>query len=272
MSSEYQPTKVLITVMTYPLPSRGYQELICTAGITEALEWVRLYPIDYRYRPKSQRFRKYQWIELGLSSRGQGSDNRKESRKPDLDSIKVLGDPLPTADGWGERRKIIDQLPVFTANQLREQYDIDKTSLGIVRPTRILDLTVEPADREWKPEWQTLFNQLKLFGEPQKPLRKIPYKFSYVFECEDSHRPHHAMIEDWELGVLFLNEVSRLGTEEKAADSVKHKYLDDLCALTKDTMFYMGTTFPYNSWVVLGVYYPPKVQPTAPKPEQLSLF
>ena len=51
-------TKVLIVVMTYPHPSRGYLELVCTAGITEQGEWVRLYPIDYRYRRRDQQFHK----------------------------------------------------------------------------------------------------------------------------------------------------------------------------------------------------------------------
>ena len=35
--------------------------------------------------------------------------------------------------------------------ELRDRYDADKTSLGIVRPQRVLDIEVEPADREWKP-------------------------------------------------------------------------------------------------------------------------
>jgi len=30
--------KVLITVLTYPHPSESYDELVCTAGITEAGE------------------------------------------------------------------------------------------------------------------------------------------------------------------------------------------------------------------------------------------
>ena len=51
MRPEFVETNVLITVMTYPHPSQRHQELVCTAGITEAGEWVRLYPIDYRYRP-----------------------------------------------------------------------------------------------------------------------------------------------------------------------------------------------------------------------------
>ncbi len=259
MTDAYQPSRVLITVMTYPHPSRGYQELVCTAGITERGEWVRLYPIDYRYRPRNQQFRKYQWIEVGLQPRGSGNDRRKESRRPDLDSIRIVGPPVPTANRWAERRSIIDAMPHHTLNHLKALHDQDRTSLGIVRPTRVLDLKVERVEQEWKPEWQTLFDQLRLFGPPQKPLRKIPYKFSYVFECEDSAKPHTAMIEDWELGVLFLNEVERLGSEEAAAASVRKKFLEELCREDKDTRFFMGTVFPWNTWVVVGVFWPPKV-------------
>ena len=125
----------------------------------------------------------------------------------------------------------------------------------------MLDLKIEEADREWKPEWQALYQQLKLFGPPPKPLKKIPFKFSYVFECGDDAKPHSAMIEDWELGVLFLNEVSRLGSEHKAAESVRAKFLNEMCRADKDTRFFMGTTFPYNSWVVVGVFWPPKLSP-----------
>lgn len=244
--------------MTYPHPSQKYQELICTAGITEAGEWVRLYPIDYRYREVSQRFRKYQWIEVDLWPTGEGNDNRKESRRPELGSIAVVGQPLSTANGWAARRAIIDQLPHHTHKELSALYDVDKTSLGILRPKVVHDLEIRIADSEWKPEWQQLFNQLTLFGPPQKPLRKLPFSFHYIFECEDDIKPHSAICEDWELGVLFLNEVDRLGSEQAAAESVREKFFDELCGPTKDTRFFMGTFFPYNTWLVLGIFWPPK--------------
>jgi hypothetical protein len=263
---EFVETKVLITVMTYPHPSQRHQELVCTAGITDAGEWIRLYPIDYRYRPNHQQFKKYQWIKIGLAPRGFGNDDRKESRQPDMDSIQILGEPLSTSHEWAERRAIIDRLPHHTRRGLEALYETDRTSLGIVKPMEILDLTIERTDRDWKPEWQAVLNQFNLFYGQPKGLTKLPFKFSYVFRCSDTgDKPHSAMIEDWELGVLFLKEVERLGNEEAAAESVKRKYLDELCGSTKDTRFFMGTVFPYNTWVVIGVFWPPKTQ-------QASLF
>ena len=37
--------RFLVTAKTHPLPSTKYRETVCTAGITEAGEWVRLYPV-----------------------------------------------------------------------------------------------------------------------------------------------------------------------------------------------------------------------------------
>ena len=263
--------KVLITVMTYPHPSEKY-ELVCTAGITESLEWVRLYPVDYRYRDRNQRFKKYQWIEVELGTPN-SNDKRKESRRPVLDSIRLLGERLPTKNAWAERRALLDRMPHHTVKELKELYDKERVSLGIVRPSRVLDLEIRKADPDWKPEWQNIYDQLRLFEPPPKPLRKLPYSFHYVFECEGGGKPHTAMCEDWELGTLFLRESDRLGSEEKAAESVKNKFLYELCRADKDTRFFMGTRFPYNVWLVLGVFWPPRIQtPEKAAERQPTLF
>ena len=272
MQTVYTKTKVFITVMTYPHPSQSYLELICTAGVTEDGEWVRLYPIDYRYRPFDQQFRKYQWIEAELAEQGTKNDQRKESRKPSLDSIRLLGEPLDTKNNWEARRQIIDKLPMHTLNEFKSLYDQDKTSLGVVRPTRVLDLEIEKSDPDWKPAQQKVLSQLRLFGPQPKRLAKIPFKFNYVFECKDSSKPHNAMITDWELGVLYLKEVRRLGSEQRAVESVKNKFFNELCHPSKDTRFFMGTVLPYNTWIVIGVFWPPKISPKTPsKNLQLEL-
>lgn len=250
-------TKVLITVMTYPYPSTAYQETVCTAGVTEEGDWVRLYPIPHRYLPELKKFRKWQWIEVALAPRGHGQDQRLESRKPDLDTLRLLGRPLSTRDKWQARRAIIDPMPHHTVKQLKARYADRRKSLGIVRPKRVLDLKVTRENRDWPARFRALWAQSRLFGE-QKPLRKLPCKFQYVFECEDSDKPHRAMDEDWELGMLFLKELDRKGSEQAAIASVRHKFLEEMCRHDKDTRLFMGTHHPYNEWLVIGTFYPPK--------------
>lgn len=254
----YIKTKVLIIVKTYPQPSIRHDEVVCTAGVTEDGEWVRLYPIDFRKLPKDRQFRKYQWIEVDLEPKGQAHDKRKESRRPRLDTLRTLGEPIPTKDKWQARRDIIDKLPTHTVEEYKKLYEDDGISLGIVKPERVLDVKIEPVNPEWTPTQMNLVNQLDLLSPTQEPLKKLPYKFSYVFKCEDHEKPHTSMIEDWELGALYLKEEKRLGSAEDAAQSVKKKYFEEFFSEKNDTRLFMGTTFPWNAWVVIGVFYPPR--------------
>ena len=68
------------------------------------------------------------------------------------------------------------------------------------------------------------------------------------------------MNEDWELGVLFLKERKRRGSEEAAIRSVRLKFLDEICRGDKDTRFFMGPRHPYNQWLVVGTFWPPRAQ------------
>ncbi len=49
LPSQLPKARVLITVKTYPLPSRSYTELVCTAGLLNGEKWIRMYPIPYRF-------------------------------------------------------------------------------------------------------------------------------------------------------------------------------------------------------------------------------
>jgi hypothetical protein len=74
--------KVLLTVITYPLPSRSYDELVCTAGLLDNGDWIRIYPVPLSFllgqRESGQmKSFKYTWIELDLNKRT--DDFRSES-------------------------------------------------------------------------------------------------------------------------------------------------------------------------------------------------
>ena len=65
---------------------------------------------------------------------------------------------------------------------------------------------------------------------------------------------HKMMIEDWEVGALFWRMVDQGKSPDEAAESVRGKFLNQLCGPDRDTRFYVGTVLAYpKSWVVIGV-------------------
>jgi hypothetical protein len=249
-SSERQ--RILITVLTYPHPSKKYQETVCTAGITETGQWVRLYPLPLRTLPREQQLRKWHWVELGTLP--PTNDVRPESRRPLLDDL-VVGAKLDPERDREERRRLIDLLPQRSLAGWEAAYEQDKTSLGLLVPSRVLDVEHEAEDEDWTEADKAALSQLDLFADTPKTLHKIPYRFRYVIEDEDG-RVRRLTIRDWELGMLFLKMRDQHG-EAEAITKVKQKYLDQICAADKDTRFFVGTMYPYNQWMVVGTFWPP---------------
>lgn len=263
--------KILVTVKTYPHPSETYQELVCTAGVRADGSFVRLYPVDFRYRPLDQWYKKYQWIEVDITKNP--NDPRPESYRPNLDTIQVIGEPLSSKDNWKERKRYVLARPLRTMCGLREAFTKDKTSLGIIKPYKISSLEVEEVDREWDSKHQNALAQYSLFDQEKKPLTKIPYRFAYRFQCDRECPGHNMSITDWELGSLYLKEAARLGTETMAIESVRSKFFDELCASDRDTHFFVGNTYTvYNSWIVLGVFWPKQEPPLLPPPQTSMEF
>ena len=208
---------------------------------------MRLYPINFRDLPYSQQYRKYQWIEV-RAEKHKGRDVRKESYRPDSDSIRMVGEPILTKKGgdWSDRAKYVLQKPARSMEDLKQQQRVDRTSLGIFKPKEIYDLTISEDEADWNPGFKHALAQARLWDDrtvSREPPRKVPYKFHYRFACDDSECKgnHRMMIEDWEVGALFWRLVDQGRTHEEAAAEVKKKFLEDLCGPTKDTYFLVGT-------------------------------
>ena len=129
---ERQEFRVLITVKTYPIPSEAYRELVCTAGVREDGTFIRLYPLDYRYMPYWQWYKKYQWVRVNVERNVK--DPRPESYRPVQGSDVVpLGDRLSTKNNWAERKRFVLAQGVQTMCGLQKMAP-SQCSLGIVKP------------------------------------------------------------------------------------------------------------------------------------------
>ena len=274
----WERKRIYIVVTTYPTISKQYSELVCTAGILEDGSWIRLYPVPFRKLDFKEKYHKYTWIELDAERNTK--DFRPETYRPNLSTIKV--DKKLNKVNWDERRKIIfKSQKVYTSLQeVIDKAKSDKISLAIFKPTKVLDFVINPTERDWDPDklaiLQQLSKQQNLFQTPEeienefKIVRKVPYKFSYIFE-DDTGRKSTMMIEDWEIGMLYFKCLKRAkGNESVAIQNVRHKYFNEF--LHKDLYFFLGTTKQFhniapNPFIIIGTFYPPVMQNS-----QMSLF
>lgn len=253
--------KILITIKTYPIPSAKYDELVCTAGVTESGDFIRLYPVNFRELEYGKKYLKYQWMEV-LAEKHVGRDVRKESYRPDTKSIRMLGEPIPTKSGsWDDRARFVLAKKSQSMEHLQEQQKQDRTSLGIFKPSKINDFLIRPDSPVWKPSFLAQLNQQRLWDDrkaTKEPPRKIPWKFQYQFECSDARckRNHCMMIEDWEVGALYWRVVDEGATPQEAAEAVREKFFEEICAPNKDTHFFVGTVLAHGTWVIIGTFWP----------------
>ncbi len=155
--------KLLVTIKTYPIPSAKYDELVCTAGVTEAGEFIRLYPVNFRELEYAKKYQKYQWMEV-LAERHKGRDVRRESYRPETKSIRMLGEPIPTRAGsWDDRARFVLAKKSQSMEDLYDQQERDRTSLGIFKPSKINDFLMKPDSAEWKPSFLAELKQQRLW-------------------------------------------------------------------------------------------------------------
>jgi hypothetical protein len=258
----FEKKQVLVVAKTYPNLSQKYDRTVCTAGIDLATNsWIRIFPIRFFDLPFDQRFSKYSVIEVEVE-RTRDKFARKESHKAKDASIRLI-EHIDTSNNWDRRKKLLLPLVRKSVEELEAQYDKDHTSLGMIKPKCILKFEITPIEkcRDWERDL-VLGIQQTLAGMYKSPLDKIPYKFSYVFQCDDQKctRPHDLMIEDWEICQLFRAERDSLG-EKAALEKVTQKYFDEFTT-KKDLYLVLGTENNWNNWLIISVFYPKKQIPS----------
>lgn len=255
--------RVLITVKTTPMPSAKYGDTVCVAGLRvdrETPEWVRLYPIAFRWLDASAQFAKYDLIDVEIRRRD--GDSRPESYSPTEDSIRVV-DHLKD---WKARQPILGKVPRTSTCELRAAaVRHDAPSLGMVPVGRLLGVTWAAHPGWTAAEEEKIANsldqsRLSLFGSPNVPPRLTAprFKFSYRYECTAAGcGGHTGQLLDWELTELQRHYRGKSDDELKAA--VENNFRHMMFAAKRETSFYMGNfedPKKRQNFSVLGVTYP----------------
>ena len=246
--------RLLVLAKAAPEASKKYQALICVAGITDKGEWRRIYPIPWEafWSTSENRFSKKHWIEYEVESE-EPSDHRPESRKIKFDTVKTLrrANYSEIVELLEERAKSIEEL---------EKEGHRTTSLGIVKPTQIMDFK-----RVSNKHYEKLVSrkaQQTLGGKPALQLDIPQFKHAYKFTDCAGCRTHEMICEDWEVAELYrkcedYRREGRYKDEEEVFQKVRQKMFDWL-KKKPNIYFIVGTHYRFPSYLIIGVVYPTK--------------
>lgn len=265
--SAYETIRVLITVKAYPSVSHKYGEVCCVAGVrldSGRPEFVRLFPVPFRYLDMTRQFQKYDVVELSASRHHE--DLRPESWRPNLDTLTVVGN-LPPTDGWARRVEHLRSLVSPSLCDIKRRQASDGTSLGLFRPAEVRGLELAPANSRSAGQ-QGLAAQMNLFDPDLDVLEELPYRFVYTFRCNDAGcKGHQIGLIDWEVGASYLNWRRRYSPAELPG-KLRQKWFDEMTAPGRDLLFFTGNLARWpTTFVLLGAVYP-----SAGVMDQLTLF
>ncbi|MGA2935245.1 MAG: hypothetical protein ABSD81_08845 [Methanomicrobiales archaeon] len=251
---------VLVTVKAYPEKSKKHGTVVCTAGVTNEGDWIRLYPMPYSSFLGDTKIQRYDWIEVECEQVKDEKLGRKESYRVRDTSVRIIDRSLSRGKvkgraPWAERNIIVLPKCAPSLEYLEEEYQKDKTSLGLIKPETIIEFfTRESLQQPPEPKEY----QRSLDDQIIPIIDIIPHVFAYKFRCYgcQSEKYHDIMCEDWELFESYRSWWKRYPRIDLLWEKLHEKFFNFM--IQQDIHFYMGMHSIMPTWLIIGLYYPPK--------------
>jgi len=218
-------------------------ETVCCAGVTEKLQWRRLYPVHFRRLRGDRRFSRWQWIEYDW--RLPSDDKRPESRRIQEDSL-VLGNVLSSGRRAG-----------FLAPVIRASTDEAKSkgeTLTLIRPIspRFSWRTKTSAQIEdERTAYDAAARQKSFFDAELRALAPCPYEFNFNYKTTDG-KSHTATCDDWETAAMFYNLENQFNSADRALQRMNQVF--NVEYPRDGFVFALGThSRRPDQWLLVGV-------------------
>jgi hypothetical protein len=235
-------SEAIILVKASPQVGKKHGETVCCAGVNDAGEWVRLYPVTFRTLDQASQFRR--WDRIRFRWQKPKDDSRPESLRVDHQSIEIIGELKQK-----ERLNFLSRLEVTSINKIRGE----GRTLALLRP-RDLKFSIEKKSddifSEEKKKFAEFAAQADLFNSsPLIPYEPCPYVFKYSYVTDDGERT--GTCQDWETDATFYNWSRHYG-EQKALENMQRVFGEEYP--NKGMVFAMGTHSLYpDTWLINGI-------------------
>jgi hypothetical protein len=241
---------LLVNCKTYPAVSTKYTETVCTGGVLANGEFVRLYPVPYRFLDANEQYGR--WDVIRVRAYRDTKDTRSESWHLEPGAkIEVIDKMTTDKQKWEWMRKTIYE----TAAAMSEK----GLTNGCVE-IEPLELYYKKDPKEWTTGQLNVIQQGDLFAskeQMQSLAEQIPWQFRLRYRERKSGREDDGKVLAWSYYQGFLRDRCDAVSDESALELVAEKVRRSIFNPEKTVFAILGTHSRFGHWMISSLYHIP---------------
>ena len=240
---------LMVNCKTYPAVSKKYTETVCTGGVQPNGEFVRLYPVPFRFLDTKEQYGR--WDVIRVQVYRDTNDDRRESWHLEPGTLIECIDKITT-----DRQKWEWMKP--TVHHSTEAMNAQDITNGCVQIEPI-ELYYKDDPKEWTDSQKEAIAQGDLFATKEQMASladRVPWQFRLKYREANSGREGDCKVLAWS---YYQGLRRRMQTDpvEVALEFVSDRIKSSIFRPDRTLFGIFGTHRLSGHWMISSLYYVP---------------
>lgn len=257
--------ELLVNCKTYPAVSTRYTETVCTGGVQVDGQFVRLYPIPFRFLDADEQYKR--WDLIRVRAYRDTKDTRPESwHLEGGTAIERIQHVSSEKQRWDWMQK--------TVQESAAAMEARGITNGLVE-IKPLEFYWEPDEKEWTPGQLSVIQQGDLFAskaQMKELAERVPWQFRLKYRELSTGREDDGKVLAWSYYQGYRRAFVETKDSQVALERVAAKVKASIFSPDRVVFAILGTHSRFGHWMISALYHVPKEIVEADRRQGCRLF
>lgn len=246
-----QTIELLVNCKTYPAVSTKYVETVCTGGVQPNGDFVRLYPVPFRFLETEEKYKRWDVIQVRAY---------RDTKDPRPESWHLIpGTPIKKIRRLSTDKQRWEWMrdTVHASSQEMESKGLTNGCVEI-EPIR---LYWQADAKEWSASQRNVIEQRDLYATEEQMSRisqQIPYEYRLEYRELGNPTVLDRKVLAWSFYQGFIRNRNSVGSDEEALDIVASRVRKSIFNSNRCVFAILGTHSKFGHWMISGLYHVPR--------------
>ncbi len=242
--------ELMVNCKTYPAVSTKYVETVCTGGVRPNGDFVRLYPVPFRFLDSAEQYGR--WDVIRVRAYRDTKDQRPESWHLEAGvQIELIEKMTTDKRKWDWMQK--------TVHESAEAMSAKGLTNGCVEIEPV-ELYYKKDAKEWTDSQLNVIRQGDLFAtkeQMQSLAERVPWQFRLKYKEKRTGREDDGKVLAWSYYQGFRRARGDVDNDEAALEIIANKVRDSIFNPDKTVFAILGTHSRFGHWMISSLYHVP---------------